>query len=126
MIKNPVSKLGQSYSRLQIHDGVGGELQSYLPEKHGKIVCGCFKMSGNPQAPREILPGDPPIVMRKARKLCEQSDPIPVFIKRKVNKWEYVGDFVAEDCSEDRTLLMKKNKESNRKNVSLVVYLKRV
>ena len=33
---------GESYTRDFIHDQLGGEKVSYLPQKGGRIVCGCF------------------------------------------------------------------------------------
>lgn len=118
--------LGKRYSRREIHEKIGGEEQTYLPQKHGRIVCGCFKMGGNPNAPREILPGNVPIVMKKATIFCHQIDPVPVFIKRATNKWEYIGDYVAESCDDSPALLKRKEKEASRNNLGMVIYLKRV
>jgi hypothetical protein len=41
---------GESYTRDQIHKILGGEKDSYLPQKDGKIVCGCFSTDANPEA----------------------------------------------------------------------------
>jgi hypothetical protein len=41
----------ESYTRDQIHEEVGGEKVSYLPQKEGRVVCGCFSPDSNPEAP---------------------------------------------------------------------------
>ena len=45
------------YTRAVIHELLGGDLESYLPHINGQVVCGCFKVSANPNAPEEILVG---------------------------------------------------------------------
>ncbi len=62
--------------------------------------------------------------MNKARIFCDQVDPVPVFIKHASAKWEYVGSYMVESCDDSPALLKQKNKESHRKNVALVLYLK--
>ena len=50
--------VGQSYTRQQIHDKVGGgSLQSYLPTRDGRVLCACLRLDTNPGAPEVILPG---------------------------------------------------------------------
>ena len=88
--------LGEYYTRQQIHDVVGGELVSYLPSVNRKIVAGCFTFVLNPDLPYKILVGDAPLVVQKAKMLCEQEEPIPVFSKIEKNKWEYIGCFRAK------------------------------
>src|SRR3954468_649934 len=89
---------GESYTRDHIHAEVGGEKVSYLPQKDGRIVCGCFSTDSNPEAPFVILVGgdedgaEPP-VERKAKILEKQEEPIPVFLKRATNDWLFEGIF---------------------------------
>ena len=91
--------IGQRYSRQDIHDDLGGELDSYLPQRGGRIVCGCFNLDTNPDAPTVILAGDGPQIMNKAQQLCAQGGTIPVFIKRDTNLWESMGDYTVVRCS---------------------------
>jgi len=86
--------VGKRYTRQQIRDLVGGgDLQSYLPHAGGRILCGCFDPTLNKRAPAEIDFGDAPDVIRYAKLAEAQHAEIPVFLKRSINKWEYVGDF---------------------------------
>lgn len=85
--------LRQLYSRRQIHDAVGGDLQSYLPHVQGQVVCGCFDPNMNARAPFEIDVGNLPDVIKYAERLAEQKAVIPVFLKQSAFEWEFVGDF---------------------------------
>lgn len=60
-----------------------------------------------------------------AKRLAEGGFPIPVFIKRKSNRWEYVGDYFCTGYSEDADDLFPKNKQ-RRPSAVAVFYLKRV
>jgi len=76
-------KKGEEYSLDQISSVLGGETQSYLPQRSGRIVCGRFTKDMNPDAPFTVLVGDLPKVRRKAEIVAAQKEPIPVFIKKK-------------------------------------------
>ena len=88
--------VGQTYTRREIHDRLGGGLQIYLPHKNGRVVCGCFTREMNPDVPDTVLVGDGPDVVRSAQVFGAQVEPIPVFLKQKPNAWEYVGEYSAE------------------------------
>lgn len=53
----------------------------------------------NPDAPELILAGEGIRVQRVAQALCKQDEPIPVFMKRKVNEWEYLGIYRVDRCT---------------------------
>lgn len=57
------------------------------------MVCACVRTDSNPEAPRVILPGIGPEIERWAELFAQQGEPVPVFLKRAVNAWEYVGDY---------------------------------
>src|SRR5205809_825255 len=86
---------GATYTRDHIHVELGGETVTYLPQRGGRIVCGCFSQDSNPEAPYEILVGGPDesggesTVERKARLLARQREAIPVFLKQGPNAWLY-------------------------------------
>jgi hypothetical protein len=82
---------GQSYARREIHDAVGGDLQSYLPSVEGTIVAACLTRDTNPGAPFVILPGKGLRIQRAAEILCQQRTPVPTFIKLDKNRWKYRG-----------------------------------
>jgi hypothetical protein len=123
-----IPTLGTSYTRRQIHNMLGGELDTYLPQRDGRIVCGCFvpTYGANPQAPREILVGDAPKVVEKARLLRRQSEPLPVFLKRDTNVWQYIGTYRLKGASEALSVLRRKEREAGREALVMVLYLEPV
>ena len=64
-----------------------------LPTLSGQVVAACVKPELNPRAPYVILCGKGPIIASAGALLARQHDPIPVFIKRGTNRWEYQGKF---------------------------------
>src|SRR5262249_16678957 len=97
--------IGEFYTRQQIHEVLGGETETYLPQRGRRIVCGCFNKEMGPNAPAEILAGNKPLVVQKAETLIKQIEPIPVFLKRHSNKWEYMGEYRVRDHSKDPAAL---------------------
>lgn len=116
-------EVGKTYRRYQIHLALGGELQTYLPQHRGKIVCGCFKPNLDPRAPYEILVENAPKVKEKAQILCKQGGTIPVFLKRQKGRWEYKGMFRVRKHSIDPEEIRRKQQESGRNYIAAVLYL---
>jgi hypothetical protein len=94
--------LGQTYTREQIAAEHGGGIIEYLPRIGGQVVCACLRTDPeyNPEAPRVILPGRGRDIEESAATLVEQEGPIPVYLKRATNAWEFVGNFEVESSSQ--------------------------
>jgi hypothetical protein len=119
-------KIGHTYTRQQIRDALGGGLQDYLPHDNGQVVCGCFrKKDTNPDAPDIILPGNGRDIQKWARVFREQNYPVPIFIKKQVNAWMYVGDYHVERWTEDLSEIAKHATKSGRRDITSVLFLKR-
>ncbi len=114
--------LGQLYTRQQIHEAIGGDLQSYLPHVGGRVVCGCFDNHLNKRAPFEIDVGNKPDVIKYAERVESQTGTIPVFMKRGSAEWEYVGEFSALKLERNPADLHPAN-PSRRKDAVAVLYL---
>lgn len=118
---------GKTYTRPEIHDALGGSLISYLPRKDGRVVCGCFSADLNPGAPDVVLAGFGREIELAARVFAGQSDAVPVFMKKRSNSWEYVGDFRVNRLSEDPVEVSPHAQRAGRTGeVSLVLFLERV
>jgi hypothetical protein len=118
-------ELGQFYTRSQIFEMVGGgSKQSYLPQKKGIILCGCFDPKLNSKAPYEIDAGNGPVVLKGAKLLAEGGYSIPVFLQKKSNHWEYAGDYICTGYSESLDDLYPK--KQRRPDAVAVFYLKRI
>jgi len=85
-----------TYSRTEIQQRVGGETQTYLPQKNKIILAGCFNREFNPDCPNEIQAGKPKKVAKKAVLLISQPETIfPVFTKEseRAKKYKFEGYF---------------------------------
>jgi hypothetical protein len=118
--------VGERYDRQHIHDELGGELDTYLPQKDGQIVCGCFRPDDNPRVPDEILVGSGPAIKRKAAVFLLQRWYVPIFIKRDTNDWEYMGDYRVRGVSDNRPVIERKQREAGRTDVTRILYLERL
>jgi hypothetical protein len=110
--ERPVFPLGNKYSRKEISKLVGGSEIDFLPTEDKQVVCGCVTRGHNPEAPDVIIPGTGKVIEREAKIFCEQDYPIPIFIKRRVNEWEYVGHYKADRFSIEPIDIAKHHKGS--------------
>ena len=122
---SPAFTVGWKYSRKEIAATLGGSDIEYLPTVNDRVVCGCFNLEYDPQAPNIILPGTGRVIQREARLFCGQDYPVPIFIKRKVNEWEYVGDYKAKSHSTDPATIAAHHKGSVTplKEITRVIFL---
>ena len=118
---------GQLYSRKEISAALGGSEIEFLPTVNKLVVCGCFTLDHNPEAPAIVIPGTGRIIQREANQFCNQDYPIPIFIKRRVNEWEYVGDYKAVRHSTDAAEITAHHRGSITPldKVTRVIFLKR-
>ncbi len=113
---------GKEYSRAEISAMLGGDPRSFLPHKDGRVVAGCLSRKWGPHVPREILAGSTSGVSRAAEMLCEQQEPIPVFVQEV--KWMYVGMYRVGYWTQDPAVLDAYAKEGHREDqLSRVVFL---
>ena len=83
-------EMDKDYTRTDIQEAVGGEIQTYLPQKEKIILAGCFNRELNPNCPHEIQAGNAGKVANKAALLISQPDTtFPVFIKETTNSKFY-------------------------------------
>jgi hypothetical protein len=73
-----VPKLGLTYTRQQINEMLGGGVQSFLPMKNARVMCGCFQLETN-----------------SARTAVLQLTPFPVFLREGANDWKFIGKYRA-------------------------------
>jgi hypothetical protein len=118
---------GVPYTRSDIQAEVGGELQTYLPQKDHRILAGCFTSQLNPAAPEEIYAGNAAKVAAKAELLSEQPENrFPVFLKEKLSSKHYffVGHYKFRSISRSPAVIAAAEKKSQRPGeLSYVIYL---
>jgi hypothetical protein len=118
---------GVPYTRSDIKAQVGGELQTYLPQKDHCILAGCFSLELNPAAPEKVYAGNAAKVVAKAELLSRQPEnSFPVFLKEKLSSKHYffVGNYKCRDISNSPADIAAAEKESQRPGkLSYVIYL---
>jgi hypothetical protein len=105
---------------------VGGSIQSYLPTLNGRVVAACLRTDTNPDAPDVILPGRGPDIEAAADLLVAVREPVPTFIKRRANDWEYVGMFRPRRRSIDLAEIAAYARRAGRTDVSSIIWMERV
>lgn len=110
---------GDSYTRDQIHAELGGETVSFLPQRDGRIVCGCFRVEG--------VVEDPGYIERKQRR-SNRTDGILDLLRVpvEVSHETYYRDKVEDACRNgtDRGVASRyqpKFEKTESKRVALVV-----
>lgn len=88
---------GKDYTREDIHAICGGNKQSFLPTKNGKVVAACLRRDMNPQAPDVIICNSGAAARAAGRTLASQAEPIPVFIEQSTTLLRFVGRFKASE-----------------------------
>lgn len=106
-------KMGKLYSREEISHMLGGSSWTYLPRDRGDVVSGCFRTDFNPKAPDEILVGYGKLRVSSAKRLVEQSTPIPVFLHRASKHWEFIGYFHGKKYSDAPSEVTPKARAAN-------------
>lgn len=112
------------YSRAEIHDMLGGGIQTYLPHVGGRVVAICLRKDLGAHAPREILVGEGPEIERTAHILCQQEDSTPAFLKEE-GGWKYAGHYRVAHWTEEPRVLKAYSEESQRQTLTRVMFLVR-
>ena len=95
-------KIGQFYTRKEIHDICGGNMQIFAPFKNGKITCFCLDPKLNPDAPRIVLPAGGKLREKMISLIEAMTSSVPTFLKVESNCWECVGKFMFDKISRSR------------------------
>ncbi|HTJ91507.1 MAG TPA: hypothetical protein VL424_00190 [Pararobbsia sp.] len=90
-------EINKTYSREYIHTACGGNKQSFLPTKNGKVVAACLRTDLNPQAPEVIICDGSASSRAAGRTLAGQGGSIPVFIKVETDVFRFVGFYAVSD-----------------------------
>jgi hypothetical protein len=118
-------RVGAEYTREDIHHLMGGSMQEFLPHVGFRIVCGAFTPRTNPDAPDIVTVPPRRYVERWARAFATQKFPIPIFLKRSVGAWEYVGNYLVEELSEDPEMVREYARRIGREDVAMLLFLKK-
>jgi len=113
------------YAWRELQPMLGFGPKGYLTRIGDKIVCGCFRMDLNPDAPEIVLPGGYWGWQASARLLASTGNSIPIFTKSEGLPWEYRGLYRATGTTKAGAEIEIHNARSKRTNVSMVLFLER-
>ena len=95
---------GHFYAWGELPGLLGFEPHGYLTEaQDGSILCACFRLDYNPDAPDILLAGSATDVQRKASAFARQRTFIPMFVKGQDFGWEYCGKYRVEAATKNLT-----------------------
>ncbi len=114
------------YAWHELEGLLGFRPHGYLTAVGPEIVCGCFRMDLNPDAPDIVLPGNLPNWRTSAMLLSYTHKAIPIFTKAEGLPWEYRGKYRASGTTTAPVELEIHNLRSGRKDVSMVLFLEPV
>lgn len=117
-------KFESEYTRSEIHAAIGGSMQACLLTKDSHVVGVCFVRKKNPEGPKIILVGHGPQKERAAEALAKQAEAVPVFAKKAVDRWEYLGSYKGEKYAPSP--IPQYVESSGRTDVAGVLFLKDV
>ena len=120
MIMEPVE--GERYTWDEVQKHWNGQ-QCFLAKKDNRIVCATLDAEKNPEAPEVMIVGHKDMNKARAEEFCKQGDSIPLFIKRKINSWEFKGYFGVESFTTDPELLEKHSVKDEK--LSRAIYLEK-
>lgn len=88
--------IGLKEGEVYRHDDIASRLEGgfprfYLPFRGQQVFAALLKPKQNPEAPRVILVGRNPRVTRAGVIFSRQQTPVPTFVWKAKNKWEYHG-----------------------------------
>ena len=92
---------GVLFARNDIAILFGGNKRTFLPQAEGVVVAGCFDPRMNPNALREVVVSNGRSATLAAKRLLDQKQSVPIFLRREANCWEYIGRFRAVRYTED-------------------------
>ena len=119
--------LGQHYTREEIAAEHGGGTLELLPTVAGKVVCACLRTDPeyNPEAPRVILPGRGREIEYSAGLLVQQRGPLPIYLMRAPDAWEFVGVYAVESSTRFKADITHYELQTGRK-VTRAIFMKEV
>jgi hypothetical protein len=116
--------VGELYSLREQYEMHGGNMQRCAPDKDGRVLLLRVKPDLNPDAPGIIdweAPNDPWV---KTIQEQTQQKPLPVYVRRRPNEWEHMGQFCVARVATDGPTLAER-RERTGLQVSYAIHLER-
>jgi Domain of unknown function (DUF3883) len=99
----------------------GGD--DFIRTKNGRVVGLALRKDLNPDAPEVIIVGRGPRRESRAKLLEQQATPVPAYMKRGVNSWEYIGEYGPYIYKTDKSTVAKLVRSRQPNSVAGGLYL---
>lgn len=99
----------------------GGD--SYIRTKNNLVKGLAITTDLNPEAPDIIIVGTGPNVIKNAKLFLEQQQYVPVYVKQSVNLWKYLGNYRADNYSQDPIVIEKHRKNRPIESIDGILFL---
>jgi len=116
--------IGKRYSPKEQYEMHGGNQQQCAPINEGRVLLLRLKPDHNPDAP-DVADWETPD-NTKVDQIREQTqqEPLPVYVRRRPNEWEYMGRFRVARVTTDKATLTKREAKANHE-VNYAIHLER-
>ena len=98
--------------------------ETSLAKRNCKIVCATIDPERNQLAPNAIFIGVKRRNMHRADEFAAQKEAVPLFLKRGSNRWQYVGQYIVQECLTEGDVF-EQAKKTARRAISRVLILAR-
>jgi hypothetical protein len=99
----------------------GGD--SYIRTKNGEVKGLALRLDLNPEAPEIIVVGIGPRIVQNAHLLASWDKPVPAYVKRSTNRWEYMGLYQATSYRRDDSTIEHFRHHRLRSDVDGILFL---
>lgn len=93
----------------------------FIRTKDGEVKGLALRPDMNPQAPKRVIVGTGPEMVRRAKLIVDCNKAVPVYMKRGTNKWQYMGYYRATVYRRDEFTV--KQFKCNRADVDGILFL---
>lgn len=115
--RNP-EQIGKHFTNEAICNFHRCEQVPYLRKVGGRIVCGCFNLTLNPNAPCKILVENTRKRVARANEIVQQKTAIPCYSKISTDVWRYEGLFLPISYITEKSLVLPLSEKAGRENVA--------
>ena len=99
----------------------GGE--SYIRTMNGEVKGLALRLDLNPEAPEIVVVGTGPRIIHNANLLVNCNRPVPAYVKRGTNKWEYMRYYQATAYRRDESTIERYRHQRLRSDVDGILFL---
>ena len=117
-------KLTKFYTAEEVANLTAGG-RSYIRTKNNVVKGLAITKQKNPEAPKTVIVGVGPTIMKNAQLFIEQNEYVPTYLKLGNNQWIYKGEFRVDYYSDKSSDIKEHRKHRPVSDVSGILFLKK-